>query len=173
MRITTAAVMAIALMHSAHSADVTYRKVFGDWAAVVGTDAMTDAAVCGAIYKKDKAVSYTNKDAFKIDMRGRGGATSFVYRFGKAQASEVESVQDYENNVITVPVHVAEALDAHLLKIRGETVLRTPINLDISLKGLKEARAAIASRCDMAELPSAHGGAPDWAKWQATPSADR
>lgn len=167
---TVGVLISIALMHSAHSADSTYSKVFGDWAVVVGADAMTDAQICGAIYTKNKAVRYTSKDAFKIDMRGRGGATSFVYRFGKAQASETESVQDYENNVITVPVHVAEALDAPTLKVRGETVLRTPINLDISLKGIKEARAAMANKCDMEPLPSVAGDAPDWARWQAQPA---
>lgn len=170
MRFSVVFLIAIALMHSAHGADVTYRKVFGDWTVVVGEDAMTDAKICGAIYTKNKAVRYTSKDAFKIDMRGRGGATSFVYRFGKAQASEIESVQDYENNVITVPVHVAEALDAPMLKVRGETVLRTPIDLDISLKGLKDAREAIADKCEMELLPSVAGDSPDWAKWQAAPA---
>lgn len=157
---------------SAHCADVAFSKRFDDWVATEISDPMTDEKHCGAVYVKDKNIIYTDKDAVKIDFKGRGGVSVFRYRFGKARASHQESVQSYDYNVITVPVHLIEALDMPQLRVQGVTVLDTAINLDISLKGLKAARAAIAARCNMPDLPSVKDGTVDWAHWQVLPAQE-
>lgn len=165
-----AAIMAVAALPS-HSLEISYKRTFGDWMAVESTDPMTDEKQCNVVYAKANNVFYTSKDSFKISQKGRGGVESFRYRFGKSQASNVETVKDYENDMIMVPVLVAEALDAPYLRISGTTVLQTGINIEISLKGLKEARAALATRCNLfSPLPSS-ADAPDWAKWQTSPPA--
>mgnify|MGYP003603443820 CR=1 FL=1 len=153
-----------------YAAEVAYSKKFEDWIATENADPMTDAKRCAAIYTKDRNVIYTEKDAVKIDYKGRGGVSVFRYRFGRAQSSPEESVTDHENNIITVPVFLSESLDMTHLRVQGTTVLRTAINLEISLKGLKAARAAIATRCNMADLPSIKDGVPEWVKWQALPA---
>ena len=139
---------------------------------MVALDPMTDEKRCVAVYVKDvkaRSVYYTSRDAFRIDFKGHGGVTMFRYRFGKSIPSEFESVTDADNNTITVPVFVNEVLDAPSLRVSGESVLRTVLDLNISLKGLKAARNELVKRCSFADLPSMHGGgAPDWA-WQATP----
>lgn len=162
----------VAISMPAMATENNYQRKFGDWLAVVTADPMTDEKRCAAVYTKPvkaKSVLYTGKDAFKIDFKGYGGISMFRYRFGKSVPSEFESVIDADNNVITVPVFVSEALDASSLRVSGESVLRTSVGLDISLKGLKAARNDLALRCSMPDLPSINGGAPDWAVWQATP----
>lgn len=169
-RCVCACLLAIAL--PAVASDITYQKKFGDWRAVISTHPMTDEQICTVMYEKPvkaRNVYYTSKDAFKLDFKGHGGITTFQYRFGKAIPSEMETVPDVDNNVITVPVFVAEVLDMPNLRLTGGTVLRTGISLDISLKGLKEARNSLAKRCSWSDLPPLNGGAPDWAVWQVTP----
>lgn len=153
--------------------DVSYKKTFGDWVAFESVDPMTDKKQCSATYVKDKQVLYTSKDAFKISYHGRGGVESYRYRFGKAQASEPESPDANANNWVTVPVFVSEALDAPNLRVQGTTVLKGLISMDISLKGLREARNALAARCGdlFSTLPPANE-APAWARWQILPIAD-
>lgn len=153
----------------AAAADVTYSKKFGDWTAIERLDPMTDVKQCLAVYVNDKNIRYTSNDAVKISYMERGGVTSFRYRFGKAQASNPESVMEYENNLIVVPIFFAEALDMPYLRISGTTVLKTAINLEISLKGLKAAREALASRCELPELPSVDSGQKEWGRWQVLP----
>lgn len=163
-----AAIIATTLPGQAQEA--SYKKTFGDWVAVVTTDPMTDKKQCSATYVRDKHVLYSSKDAFKISYHGRGGVGSFRYRFGKARASQTEIPEPSANNWITVPVFIADALDAPHLRIQGTTLLQGLISMDISLKGLKEARNALAARCgDMfLELPSVDA-APTWARWQIAP----
>lgn len=151
---------------AAPAADVSYSKKFGDWTAVVTADAMTDEKRCLATYALDPHVWYTDKDAIKIDYKARGGVQSFQYRFGKSQASEVQAASDDGKDRATIPVFVAEVLDMPYARVRGTTVLNTVISLDISFKGLKAARAALAERCEMEALPSVNSDAPEWSKWQ-------
>lgn len=149
--------------------EVSYRKQFGDWTAVITANAMTDEQVCGALYSKDNSIVYTSRDSFKVNMRGKGGASFFRYRFGKSVPSHGETVTDDENSVISVPVFISEVLTLPNLVVTGETVTREPISINISLKGLSAARAALQQRCTgMVALPSMQE-LPDWA-WQATPS---
>lgn len=152
------------------AADVIYSKKFGDWIAIEKSDPMTDEKQCLATYVNDKNIYYTSNDAVKISYIGRGGVTAFHYRFGKSQASNPESVMEYENNLIVVPILFSEALDMPYLRVSGTTVLKTAINLEISLKGLKAAREALASRCELLELPSVDSGQKEWGRWQVLPA---
>lgn len=172
MRLSLATAFAIwGLASSAvYAADVKTKKQFGDWIAVVATDSMTDKQVCGAIYAKDRKVSYVDVDAFRVDMKGRGGVTMFRYRFGKSTPSEYISVYEVDNDVMKIPVFSSDVLEQPNLRLSGQTVLKTSISMDISLKGLKAARQYLGRNCSMEELKSIADGAPDWAAWQVTPN---
>ncbi|MBB6579584.1 hypothetical protein HNP33_003698 [Comamonas odontotermitis] len=160
-----------AAVGTAFSADDSkYTKKHGDWLAIATASAMTDEKVCVAQYSKDSNIIYTSSDKIEIDYSRRGGVDNYQYRFGKSHPSEIAITQSYEKEKISVPVLVLESLDQGRLLIQGATVLKAPINLDVSLKGLKEARADIASKCEMNDMRSIANGAPDWATWQATPS---
>lgn len=152
----------------AAAADVTHTKKFGEWTSVVAADAMTDEKRCYAVYTRDPNVLYTQKDAIRVSFKGRGGVAGFQYRFGKAQASEIQLTDSSDNDWLTVPVFVAEALDQPYARVSGTTVLKGAISMEISLSGLKAARADMAARCEMAALPSANE-APEWARWQVLP----
>jgi hypothetical protein len=150
------------------AADVAHTKKFGEWTSMVASDAMTDEKRCYAVYARDPNVVYTQKDAIKVSFKGRGGVAGYQYRFGKAQASEVQTPDASDNDWVSIPVFVAEALEQPYARVSGTTILKAQISMEISFVGLKAARADMAARCDMSALPSA-GEAPEWARWQVLP----
>lgn len=164
------AAMVVALPVLATAADEPTSKKFGDWIFIQLEDPMTDAKKCFLSYAREKAVTFNVDNAFRINYKGRGGVTLFQYRFGKASASEPESVKDYEGDVITIPALLIEVFDQPTLRVTGEKVVGGGINLEISLKGLKEGREAMAKSCDVADLPSIADGKRAWANWQVTPA---
>ena len=141
---------------------------FGDWVVAESVDSMTDKRSCLVVNGKRPDVIYSEKDAFKIGSQRLGVVTAFRYRFGKYRPSEMELVPTGERVAITVPVFVAEALDAPTLRVSGTAVLTPAFEIEISLKGLAQARAAMAKRCGLDPLPQM-SNAPDWARWQALP----
>lgn len=159
--------LAIGASDKVFSAEPSYHKQYGDWIVQIKTDAMTDEQICFARYMHDTNVFYSKNDVFNASYVQRGGVKSYRYRFGKATPSEIDFRRSYENDSLNVPVFHADALELKVLRIMGETVLQAPIDLEISLKGLIEARADMAERCDMNELPTIASGKNAWGVWQS------
>ena len=168
MRSFVVGVVALALSFVALAKGESVKK-FGDWHVIISSNPMTDARICGVGYLKAENIVYTTGDLIRIDYSRKGGVANYQYRFGKSQASEIETTTSDESDEIRIPVLVSESLEQGALKVVGQTVLKAPISLDISLKGLKEAREDMARRCDLKPMRSIANGAPGWAAWQALP----
>lgn len=165
------AATAFALMSAgaAHSADVKVVKKFNEWILIQHEDPMTDAKQCFLSYGKDKTITYNTDNTFRISYEGRGGVSDFQYRFGKAGASDLMSVKDYEGNLIKIPALLVETLDQPNLRVTGQKVIGGGIDLNVNLKGLKAGREAMATLCEVSDLPSIKDEKRTWANWQVTP----
>jgi len=163
-----AIVVTLACAATAHAADVKVVKKFDEWILIQHEDPMTDAKQCFLSYGKDKTITFNTDNTFRVNYEGRGGVTDFQYRFGKASASEPMSVKDYEGSLIKIPALLVEVFDQPNLRVSGQKVIGGSIDLNVSLKGLKAGREAMAALCEVAELPSIKDDKRSWANWQVT-----
>lgn len=126
------------------------QSAFGDWRVITYTDKMTDAKRCRITHAKLPYLS-TNEtgNLLYISFHRRGGIGSYKIRVGKNPASELRLASDDErsSDQLVVRLFDDEIGDADRVLVQGLTMLKDPIDEDISLVGYREARDDMKKKC--------------------------
>lgn len=126
------------------------KSVFGDWRVITYTDKMTDTKRCRITHAKLPYLS-TNEtgNLLYISFHRRGGIGSYKIRMGKNPASELRlaSEEERSSDQLVVRLFDDEIGDADRVLVQGLTMLKDPIDEDISLVGYREARGEIKRQC--------------------------
>ena len=125
----------------------------GVWSVYKSVDNMTDEPKCALSYSKDSNVFYKSTDELVISFYRRGGIGSYRYRVDKRRPSDLVLSTEGQRNFIVLQNYDSEFMDASTLRVEGLTFLDSIFSMDIDLKGLREARATMATACGLPPMP--------------------
>jgi hypothetical protein len=132
------------------------------WTLVKTVDKMSDEQRCLLAYSRNPYVYYNSRDVMVVSFRGRGGVAYYQYRIDKRPAAEPVLTRRDDNDDISI-FSYDDMLNASMLRIQGQTVLKQLIDVEIDLTGLALARDQMAKSCGLEPVQQRN------APWPAVP----
>jgi invasion protein IalB len=123
---------------------------FGSWSVHRQLDRMTDVEQCSLRYAGSPRVFYSSERLMVIVFKGFGGVRSYRYRVDKAPAHDMvvtDSRRPLDVGFIQISDMDDEFASGKSALFAGLTLLGQPFEITIDLRGLREARDAMAQAC--------------------------
>lgn len=135
----------VATAESPAGAQVVFHS--GNWSVLRSKDPMTDAVICTGIYKTQYTIQL-NKGNLYVSIRG--GIQSYRLRFDDEPAQPLNLASDSEKNINAIDIKDTDfdkLFTSKRLRVEVLTLVAGLVNIDLDLRGLREAYEDIKQDC--------------------------